>query len=203
MLPGILWAIFSGSLAARLLFSALGTWRVFHRSESCTSGPVLASASRAAALIGVKQEPRVFVSQDVVSPMALAFRTPRLLIPRAALLDPSMDWFAVFCHELAHVRRRDGWFRLAAELVIVLLPWQPILWLLKRELYLQTDQACDDWTVASGVDAIEFAALLTRWIPRKAPLLAPGITSSSTVARRVLRLLALRQTPEHRVSSAL
>jgi len=58
LVPGVLWAIASSSLAARLSFSAVGTWRPFRRSVSRHRTPILASATRAAAAVGLTREPR-------------------------------------------------------------------------------------------------------------------------------------------------
>ena len=42
---------------------------------------------------------------------------------------------------------------LLAELVVCALPWNPLLWLSKRHLVSLTEQACDDWVMASGQPA--------------------------------------------------
>lgn len=105
-----------------------------------------------------------------------------------------INWVAAFTHELAHVARRDGWSRLWVELVAIALPLQPLLWLARLRYYSACEEACDDWSVATGSEPVDLAATLTAWLGRRAsaPLTAIGMSSSKS---RVLRLLSMRGKP--------
>ncbi len=189
---GVPWAAASTALALRLLLSLIGLWRLGRTATACADRQIVATAAEAARRVGSCKAPPVSVSPWVSSPTVLAFGRPRLFIPPSGgqPLDES-DWLSVFCHELAHARRGDGWGRLLSELAVILLPWQPFTWLLRRAYHQACDEACDDWAVAAGADPVELASTLTAWIPRKTPALALGVVSFSGVRPRILRLLSL------------
>lgn len=198
---GIAWAAASTVLAVRLLLSLIGLWRLGRTATACADVRIVAAATEAARRVGLRKAPPVSVSPLVSSPTVLALGRPRLFIPPSgAQRCGQSDWCAVFCHELAHARRGDGWGRLLGELAVTLLPWQPLTWLLRRAYRQACDEACDDWAVAAGADPVELASTLTAWIPRRAPLLAVGVIGSSNVRARVLRLLSVRKRSRHRLS---
>ena len=101
---------------------------------------------------------------DIDTPALVSWGRPRLLIPAGC--EPRSDWFAIFCHEVAHLARRDGWSRLVVELATVALPWQPLLWLVRRDFRAACEEACDDWAIAAGTDPVEFASLLLDFVPQ-------------------------------------
>jgi polysaccharide biosynthesis/export protein len=116
-------------------------------------------------------------------------------------MQPRVDWIAAFSHELAHVARGDGWSRLGVECVLVMLPVQPLIWLLRRSFHTACEESCDDWAVATGSNPIDLADTLTAWIrqPRyAASVVAIGVSSTKA---RTLRLLHMRKIPNARLSS--
>ncbi len=102
-----------------------------------------------------------------------------------------------FCHELAHLARRDNLGRVVVELATIALPWQPLMWLVRQKFRAACEEACDQWAVAAGVDPVDFASLLVEFVPERRPAFALGMAESPSAARqRILRLLAM-QGPVH------
>jgi beta-lactamase regulating signal transducer with metallopeptidase domain len=56
--------------------------------------------------------------------------------PRAAL---------ILAHELAHLRRRDHWVRGVELVVSIVYWWNPLLWLIRRQMHQAEDLCCDAW----------------------------------------------------------
>jgi polysaccharide export outer membrane protein len=207
-----LWCIVSVVLLLRLLASAWQARRLLHEAVPSDDAVVAATVQSAASRLRIAVPP-VLVSPKVNLPTVFAFGRGVLLLPgESASADANAEvaetgrssaynrWFAIFCHELGHIRRRDGRNRLAVELALTLLPWQPLLWLLRREFLRHSEEACDDWAVASGVDPIDFAAVLADFVP-SVPRLNLGATIMSADAKsRILRLLALHETPRPRTT---
>ncbi|MHC4595535.1 MAG: M56 family metallopeptidase [Planctomycetota bacterium] len=100
--------------------------------------------------LGIDKDVKVYSSRGIRSPVIWCWRhRPVLLVPNAAeRSDDRIDWAAVLCHELAHWKRRDYISGLLAELVVCILPWNPLLWWAKSRLVRFSEQACDDWVVA-------------------------------------------------------
>ena len=188
----MVWAAFTFLLLGRLALCSLAAFRLSRHARPCHDPEILQAAALAARKLGFEVVPTVSVSAAIACPMVFAFGRPRLLIPDSRGVSALESWMAVFCHELAHVKRKDGWGRLAAETFMALLPWQPLVWLLKRDYYDQCDQACDDWAVWAGVPAIDLADILQRWIPRSVPRMASAMASYSRSSSRIIRLLDMR-----------
>jgi beta-lactamase regulating signal transducer with metallopeptidase domain len=83
-------------------------------------------------------------------------------VPSDSCGDARLDWSSILCHELAHWKRHDHISSLLAELTICLLPWQPFSWLARRRLLDLSEEACDDWVIASGQAGTRYAA--HRWV---------------------------------------
>jgi beta-lactamase regulating signal transducer with metallopeptidase domain len=95
------------------------------------------------------------------------------LIPESAL-EPSrpLDWEGILCHELAHWRRRDHLAAFLAEILVCVLPWNPLAWWAKTRLSQLAELACDDWVLASGSEGTDYAASLLELVPQRGPSLA-------------------------------
>jgi protein involved in polysaccharide export with SLBB domain/beta-lactamase regulating signal transducer with metallopeptidase domain len=203
-----LWCAVSGALLSRLCASVWRTRRLLKTASPCHVPQILAALKDAAQRLNVASPP-VLLSTAVNSPTVFAFGGGVVVLPQnnqhlnaiSAGASPSNSshfararWLAVLCHELAHIRRRDGWSRLAAEVVLALLPWQPFFWLFRRDYLRYSEEACDDWAVAAGADPIEFASLLTDLIPTVPRILLGATIMNMDVKTRILRLLSLRET---------
>ncbi|HVU86607.1 MAG TPA: polysaccharide biosynthesis/export family protein [Pirellulales bacterium] len=197
----VLWPLASLGLAWRLLRSARALQRACWQASPCEDEEIRAALHQASRTLGV-DAPELLVSSAVDSPALVLWGRPRLLLP--ALKEPRNDWLAIFYHELAHLARRDGRSRLAVEAVAIMLPWQSLLWFVRRDFRAACEEACDDWAIAAGADPVEFASLLLDFVPQARPSLALGMAESVSAARaRIMRLLAMQGTPRPRLGKFL
>jgi bla regulator protein blaR1 len=51
----------------------------------------------------------------------------------------------ILAHELAHLRRRDHWVRGVELLVSIVYWWNPLIWVIRREIHQAEDLCCDAW----------------------------------------------------------
>jgi beta-lactamase regulating signal transducer with metallopeptidase domain len=99
-----------------------------------------------------RRKPELLVGRNNGTPMAFGVIRPVILLPRRLIesLDP-VELTTVLAHELAHHRRRDvvlRWF----ELPVSALWWfNPVYWVLSRQLRSAREDCCDDLVVASGL----------------------------------------------------
>lgn len=138
---------------------------------------VLTDGVRLAAVIGV------------ISPrIALA---PKLL---EQLNDDELD--RVVAHEWAHVQRRDDLANVVQLVVRLIVGWHPAVWWIDRQLRFEREVACDDRAIMiTGFPKAYAAGLakLASLLPARAVALpAPGVLSSSGIAKRIVRILAPR-----------
>ena len=136
-------------LLGRLSVNVVNGILLLRRAQSRVSGHIERAADSARAKLGIAKALRIRSSMDVRSPVIWCWSPiPVLLVP--VDLDDGLDWVSVICHELAHCRRCDYISGLIAELIVCILPWNPLIWWSKKRMVRFSEQACDDWVVASG-----------------------------------------------------
>ncbi|MBZ5617958.1 MAG: M56 family metallopeptidase [Acidobacteriia bacterium] len=156
---------------------------------------------------GVHRPTRLLVSSEIVSPMAVGFRHPAVILPASLLTqfqEPELDH--VLLHELAHIARQDDWSNLCARLASAVLLLHPAAaWVLRR-IEREREIACDDWVVSMTGEARPYAASLARLFElcfsRRRMLLASGMAGrASHLGDRIEMLLHRREfTPKASVA---
>jgi Zn-dependent protease with chaperone function len=182
------WVLVGGWLLLRLVGSLQAGKRCFGKGTPVEE-PALAEALRRAARgMGLDPLPRLVCCPGSMSPLVWYWsETPRVVLPA---LSPraGWSWEPVLRHELAHLRRGDAWTALLAELLTVVLWWNPLAWLVRQRLLLAAEFACDDWVLAGGTDGADYAdALLALEDATPPPAGVPA--AAGALAVRVRRLL--------------
>lgn len=130
------WLVASLALAARVVMALVRLRRIRRRADA-----------------GVIDDTPVLLSDDI-GPAAIGVWRPEVLLPRWVLaLDPALQRLIVR-HEVAHVRSRDALWLWVAVVLVVALPWQPVLWCLARRLRLAVECDCDARTLARSADPV-------------------------------------------------
>src|SRR6266566_3449389 len=122
----------------------------------------------------------------------LGWVRPVVLLPAKALTGLSEEQIAmIIAHELAHIRRLDGFVNLFQIGVETLLFYHPAVWWVSQRIRTEREHCCDDEAVAVSGDAVNYARALTlmeEW--RTAPSLLMA-ANRSPLSERVVRLLGL------------
>jgi beta-lactamase regulating signal transducer with metallopeptidase domain len=104
---------------------------------------------------------QILLSLDPASmPLTWGFFRPRILLPAGA-----MEWSpdrrrTVLSHELAHIARHDWPAQIFAELTRALYWFHPLVWFACARLRSESERACDDSVLNSGVDPSHYATQL-------------------------------------------
>jgi beta-lactamase regulating signal transducer with metallopeptidase domain len=186
------WLCASLILAIRLIFSLFSGGRIARGALKETSPHLLESLRDASGALGLRSPPLLRVSPLIRCPMIWCWGVrPVVLLPDSAAQQPQILWRSVFCHELAHLVRRDHWSALWAELLTILVPWQPLAWRARRRLAFLREQACDDWVLAVGGEATDYAESLLQLVPQGSPVHAlAAVSSRESLKRRLEHVLA-------------
>jgi beta-lactamase regulating signal transducer with metallopeptidase domain len=97
---------------------------------------------------------------DQLGPCAAGWLRPVILLPRTAS-DWSNEMRAqVLTHELAHFQRRDLWMLLAVRLIAAAHWFNPCIFVLRRWMEFEREQACDALVVRHRGDAVAYAESL-------------------------------------------
>ena len=148
---------------------------------------------------------RLMVSDCAPSPLSWGWRDPVILIDPDTL-EFSEEADAILAHEVAHVARRDWPVLMVTRLAATLFWFNPLVWLLEREVVQQAEEAAD-CAAAECVEPARYARTLLSWAPVSGGALpAHSIApSASALARRVRAILdgRVRERPSDSAWTAL
>lgn len=182
----ILWAVGACLLLLHLGAGVATLHRWTRRAEPVSDARWLAALDRAApdgALPILRATPRVH------SPLSWGVR-PAVILLNPGALDQADRAEAVLTHEMGHVRHADWLFLMLARLLVAVLWFNPLVWLLQRELARQSEQAADAWAVRR-IDRAAYATALVAMAARGRPHAALGMAAPrGELARRVAAIMA-------------
>jgi beta-lactamase regulating signal transducer with metallopeptidase domain len=198
--PLVLLAYLGGLLmvGSRLLAGLflLGRWTRAAREVTCPEWLAAFERARWAAPDGERL--RLLASDSVPSPLSWGWRRPVILIDPDTLAEPA-EAEAILAHEAAHVARRDWPVLMLTRVAAALFWFNPLVWLLEREVVQQAEEAAD-CAAASCVEPAHYARTLLslaqvngRLIPANS--IAPKGTALSRRVRAILDR-RLRERPQ-------
>jgi beta-lactamase regulating signal transducer with metallopeptidase domain len=197
------WLGIAAVLVIRLVVSLIGAGRLIAAAAEAEP-ELIARCGKLADQIGVRS-PRLKRSPFVPGPCVFGWRRPVILLRES---DAEVD-DDVLIHELAHIARRDCFWKTLSEVAVALLCFQPLLWNLKSRMQICAEDVCDDFVVQFGTDRYAYADRLTRIAEELAARarelrveqVGIGIVSfRSSLGRRVSRILDSRRELQTRTS---
>src|SRR6266516_2423941 len=194
---GILWCVEAWFLGVLLLsLRTAGGLFLVEKMRRCEMRPVARELyEKCLALqrkMGLERVIRYCECLRLDAPAGLGWVRPLVLLPAKALTGLSEEQIAmIIAHELAHIRRLDGFVNLFQIGVETLLFYHPAVWWVSQRIRTEREHCCDDEAVAVSGDAVNYARALTlmeEW--RTAPSLLMA-ANPSPLSERVVRLLGL------------
>ncbi len=195
-------ALFLFWVVGSLLYFVVTGSRIFRFQKSLTrwsaAPPALqAEVNRVAQRLGLEKTPRVFTSQERVSPAVWAvLGKPCVLLPLPLLAGmESGQREALLAHELCHVRRGDHWLRLLEWLVKGLLWWNPVVWAVSWGIRESEELCCDALVVKTMPNSARvYAAALLQTVDflslETGPPLRTGLAPVRHMERRIKMIAA-------------
>lgn len=147
---------------------------------------------------------RVRISDQITAPLAYGCWWPTVLIPESVATGESVGLQYCLAHEWSHIKRGDlrAWQLTGA--CQILLWFQPLFWMLRRELRACQDFRADYDATDEGRDRIEYAELLLVFARQQMRRPIAGTIAfasrSSQLARRIRMLLDPQQRLRYRSS---
>jgi beta-lactamase regulating signal transducer with metallopeptidase domain len=142
--------------------------------------------------LGIRTVPDVrYVECALVPFLWCAGHRPTIVLPMRLLDrfdDPSSA--LILAHELAHLRRRDHWVRALELIVSTVYWWNPLVWVIRRQIHQSEDLCCDAWVRWAFPDCTNrYAEVLLRTAES---LNASQVRASQLPASPFLRSLSLK-----------
>ncbi len=151
-------------------------------------------ASSIARQFGLHQAPDVLVTAANIAPFVwwLSGRCVIVVSSRAMEELNQTDLRFIITHEMAHVKRRDHWFRWLEWLSLIAFWWNPIMWWARRQLRDSEEMACDQLVLQTAKSEVNqyahsllnMAELLASPAIRP-PALASAINSGGILEKRL------------------
>lgn len=107
--------------------------------------------------------------------------------PQVLLPPDSLTWTAervriVLAHELAHIRRNDWLVQVGADAFRLLFWFNPAAWMVARRLRRESERACDDEVLRTGVSPATYASHLLD-LARHGRAVGPAWATTLSMAR--------------------
>jgi TonB family protein len=99
-------------------------------------------------------------SSPLAMPLAWGIFRPVIMLPSSAERWPEDRRRIVLAHELAHIARNDWFLQICAELTRATYWFHPLVWLAARRLRQESERACDDAVLLSGIAPSHYASQL-------------------------------------------
>jgi beta-lactamase regulating signal transducer with metallopeptidase domain len=140
-------------LAAR---AAGGWWRleqIRSASRNAISAEVESSFHRVGARLRISRKVALYLSDEVISPLAMGVWRIAIILPVSAVMQLSPEQLeAVLAHEMAHIRRWDYLGNLFQTAVECLLFFHPAVWWVSRRTRDLRELCCDEVAASSCAD---------------------------------------------------
>lgn len=190
---GGVWFLGSVVALAGLVIGFLRLARLRRRCAPVT-GRRRAQTDALALECGVPRHVALFQSTNHTQPVTYGVWAPGIILPADATHWSDDRWHIVLRHELAHIARYDAALQITSELLRILQPLNPLVWIACRRLRQESEYACDDEVLGGGVPPTDYAAHLLdvakhlsgRHVAMAA---APAIAHPSTLERRIVAML--------------
>ncbi|MBV9772698.1 MAG: HEAT repeat domain-containing protein, partial [Gemmatimonadetes bacterium] len=193
------WAVGAGLLLVRLAVQHARLFRALAGRRPLDEGPLAGMLAELRRNAGLWTPVRLSASAACPTPIAIG--RAEICVPERFLtdLDPDQQRGAL-AHELAHLRRADPLWQLAAGVVEAVFFFQPLNRVGRLRWREAAENLCDDWAVQSTGSPLGLARCLTHvasWIgPARVPeVMAAMAEGGSPLLRRVERLAEWRPAP--------
>ena len=186
---------FGGMICGLALLVAGAFWLVRLGARANDAGFAWQSVSdELRGQLGITRRVRLAVTDHPALLVTWGFLSPVILLPAGAESWPADRIRVVLAHELAHLVRHDWLIQLLAEVIRATQWFNPLFWIACARLRRESEQACDDIVLESGIGGTSYATHLLAlarsfsrhgrtWLP------APSIARPSTLERRVRAML--------------
>ena len=191
----LLLAAISLLFLGRMAVGVLGVRAVARRATEVEDDVALKELDRACDDIRLRRHVRIFRTADVTVPVVWGYFKPILLLPAS-----STEWTAerlrvVLLHELAHVKRGDGFTLLITKAAVAIFWFHPLMWTLETAARRECERACDDLVLAAGgtkaSDYAEHLLSIAKALPQFDPFKSVTLAMSrrSQLEGRLLSIL--------------
>lgn len=168
------------------------------RAQSNDNERIAQLSEELASSIGISL-PNIFIEKHQQSlPMVWGIVQGRLYLPANAHQWPEQKLRDVLLHEFAHLKRRDPLTLLLGQIARAVYWFNPLIWMLNRQMVMEQEVACDDQVLRYSTDRAGYASTLLEMTAISQPSSAGSSISAAMakplqIERRIRYLLDKKQ----------
>lgn len=151
------WSTVAAGVVLWLAFGFFSVRRIVRRGRVLNSRDWTTPLYEIADRLGIDTAPRLLRSDDVRMPFACGLLKPTIVLPAESDEWTAERRSAVLMHELAHIRRRDLVGHTVGRVACAIYWFHPLVWTAARRLRIESERACDDLALTSGLRATNYA----------------------------------------------
>ncbi|HUR11895.1 MAG TPA: M56 family metallopeptidase [Flavitalea sp.] len=141
----VLYLFFLALLFIRFFIQYRHTQLLFEKTVIKSDPELRVFMRKMAAMLSIKKEIRIWISEFVDTPLTIGFWKPVILLPVAAINHLSIQQAeAIILHELYHIKRNDYLINLLIAFLDILLFFNPFSRLLTDSIKKERENSCDD-----------------------------------------------------------
>ena len=159
---------------------------------------------------GIRRRVRVMRSKLAHSPWTCGWLRPVMVLPASFTDWPAAAQRRVLMHEFAHIRRNDHLIGALTQFCCAAYWFNPLVWLVARNVRLESEKAADDCVLAGGEPASDYAEQLLHianrvFAERGQSVWIPAMAHRSSLSPRVRSILDTnnRRTAMNRFNSSV
>ncbi len=137
----LFWVAASVFLTVKILYAMLEIAKM--KKEAVVAKPEYLDACRYYADILGVDPPPVLCNPEVTSAFLTGVFRPTIFLP-SEREDETVSSREILVHELAHLTRKDTLWNLVVQAGKVVIPFQPLMWVIDRQMKITSDFICDD-----------------------------------------------------------
>jgi beta-lactamase regulating signal transducer with metallopeptidase domain/tetratricopeptide (TPR) repeat protein len=151
-----IWVTASIILAFRFLYSFFRV--VYLRYRACNAEIALYQMSESIVCHYDIETPDMLRSELISSPFLTGVIRPAIMLPARIRITTQ-----IIVHELGHMLRGDCAWQFLGQLALIVVPVQPLLYLMNRSIETISDYVCDDFVIAHTDNPHEYALQLVNF----------------------------------------
>ena len=198
-LLSVLWAAGLIVLFLRLAVGLAGAVKLTAQGTALGDPAWQVLLERFRALVSLRRNIRLKSHPEVPVPLTWGWRKPVVLMPAGADAWTEEQRSSALFHELSHVKRADFLVMLLVRMSLATFWFNPLCWVVYRELRKEQEIACDELVLHAGIRPSTYAASLLafrrsagfRWNPSAALL---GMLGRSSFHERLAAILKQKLT---------
>ena len=158
--PILLWAAVAFIALTPLLIAHLRLHSLVNRAITCNDPDWITLLFDLATQLKISEPPSLLIHPEAIMPMAAGVWRTAIILPHDCHSWTESRRRVVLLHELAHIARHDLLFQRLARLVTSAWWFQPLSWGALSLLRRESESACDELVIASGIRPSDYAAEL-------------------------------------------